>query len=117
MAYPSPTGVFVLDTDASEKSIGAELFQKQDGQLRVISYAGNALLPPQQKYCTTRKELLALIKFTRQFRHYLLGRQFYVRTDHNSLVWLTRFKNVQGQLARWLEELSQYDMVILHRPG
>ena len=71
LAYPAPTGVF--DTDASEKAIGAQLSQKQDGQLKVISYASNVLLPAQQKYCTTRKELLALVKFTRSFRHYLLG--------------------------------------------
>ena len=29
----------------------------------------------------------------------------------------TRLKNVQGQLARWLEELSQYNFRILHRCG
>ena len=40
-----------------------------------------------------------------------------VRTDHNSLVWLTNFKNLQGQLARWLEELRQYSMQICHRRG
>ena len=28
-----------------------------------------------------------------------------------------RFRNAEGMLARWLEELSQYDMVIQHRPG
>lgn len=27
------------------------------------------------------------------------------------------FKEPQGQLARWLEELSQFDMEIQHRPG
>ena len=28
-----------------------------------------------------------------------------------------RFRNAEGMLARWLEELSQYDMVIQHCPG
>ena len=28
-----------------------------------------------------------------------------------------RFCHVEGMIARWLEELSQYDMVIQHRPG
>ena len=27
------------------------------------------------------------------------------------------FKEPQGQLARWLEELSQFNMEIHHRPG
>jgi hypothetical protein len=37
--------------------------------------------------------------------------------DHNSLTWLMNFKEPQGQLARWLEELSQFNMEIQHRPG
>ena len=28
-----------------------------------------------------------------------------------------RFKDIEGQLARWLEELAQYDMQIIHRKG
>jgi hypothetical protein len=27
------------------------------------------------------------------------------------------FKHIEGQLARWLEELAQFDMEIIHRPG
>jgi hypothetical protein len=51
------------------------------------------------------------------YRHYLLGRRFIVRTDHHSLIWMLNFKSPQDQLARWLEELSQYNMEIQHRPG
>ena len=28
-----------------------------------------------------------------------------------------RFKHIEGQLARWPEELAQYNMEIIHRPG
>jgi hypothetical protein len=58
-----------------------------------------------------------MVRFTRMYRHYLLGRRFIVRTDHHSLIWLLNFKSPQDQLARWLEELSQYNMEIHHRPG
>ena len=27
------------------------------------------------------------------------------------------FKNIEGQLARWIEELAVYNMEIVHRPG
>jgi hypothetical protein len=117
LMYPRPEGKFILDTDASNSCIGAELAQEQDGTEKVIAYASKILTPTQQRYCTTRKELLAVITFCRQFRHYLLGRRFTVRTDHHSLVWLLRFRNADGQLCRWLEELAQYDMEITHRPG
>ena len=75
------------------------------------------LTSAQRRYCTTRKELLAVVAFTIRYRHYLLGNRFTVRTDHNSLIWLLSFKNIQGQLARWIEELSQYDMDVQHRAG
>ena len=89
----------------------------QAGKEIVICYASHVLQKPQRRYCTTRKELLAVVKFCRHFRHYLLGRRFVLRTDHNSLVWLMRFRHIEGQLARWLEELSTFDMEIVHRPG
>ena len=117
LAYPDPKEKFILDTDASHTTIGAELLQVIGGKEYVICYASRVLAPAQRKYCTTRKELLAIVVFTRQFRNYLLGQQFIIRTDHNSLTWLLRFKMIEGQLARWLEELSQYDMVIQHRAG
>jgi hypothetical protein len=69
------------------------------------------------RYCTTRKELLSVVRFTQHFKHYLLGREFILKTDHNSLRWLINFKDLQGQLARWLEVLSQYSMQIQHRSG
>ena len=117
LSIPTADDPFILDTDASDCDVGAELVQVQDGVEKVIGYGSFALTAEQQRYCTTRKELLAIIRFTRQFRTYLLGRPFRVRTDHVSLMWLLNFKHPEGQLARWLEELGQYDMTMLHRPG
>ena len=103
LALPNPTDPFVLDTDASDQAIEAELSQIQRRQGRVVSYASFTLTPEQQQYCTTRKELLAIVRSVRLFRHYLLGRQLVVRTDHISLTWLMNFKELQCQLAKWLE--------------
>ena len=117
LSFPNNQDRFFLDCDASNTAIGAELLQIQGGEEKVISYSSYILTPAQKRYCTTRKELLALVVFTRHFRHYLLGRPFTCRTDHASLAWLMRFKKLEGQLARWCEELAQFDMVILHRSG
>lgn len=117
LAYPASAGDYIQDTNASNHSIGAVLSQFHWGEEKVISYAGSHLTPAQQRYCVTRRELLAVVKYTRQFRHLLLGRKFLLRTDHSSLTWLFRFKHPEGQLARWLEELSQYDFKIEHRTG
>jgi hypothetical protein len=53
----------------------------------------------------------------KHFHPYLMGAPFTVRTDHNSLVWLCHFKELDGQLARWLETLAQYDFEIVYRKG
>ena len=103
--------------DASQFAIGAELIQVQNGVEKVIAFSSFSPTREQQNYCTTRRELLAIVRFTKQFRFYLLGKIFTVRTDHSSLTWLLRFKEPQGQLARWIEELSQYHMVVKHREG
>ena len=107
----------ILATDASDTAIGAELIQVQNGEERVIAYSHFALTPYQRKYCTTRKESLSIVRFTRHFWNYLLGKIFKVRRDHSSLTWLLKFKDPQGQLACWMEELSQHNMVVQHRPG
>ena len=107
LAYPKQDLKYVLDTDASDVGIGAVLSQVQEGKERVIAYASKKLNSQQQKYSVTRRELLAVITFMNQFRHYLLGRNFLLRTDHGSLRWIFEFKDPKGQIARWLEVLAQ----------
>ena len=65
----------------------------------------------------TKKELLAIVRFTRQYLHYFLGTKFYVRTDHGGLACLMKFKLISSTFTKWLEQQSQYDIVILHRKG
>ena len=118
LAYPDYTKPFVLDTDASNSGIGAVLSQVQDdGTECVVAYASRSLTRQEQKYCVTRRELLAVVEFTHHFRPYLLGREFTLRTDHGSLDWLRNFKEPKGQLARWLEKLQEYDFIVMHRQG
>ena len=40
-----------------------------------------------------------------------------LQTDHGALSRFKNFKNPEGQLARWLEVLSEYDFKIEHRRG
>ena len=117
MAYPLDSGQYLLDTDASDVAIGAVLNQTQNGQLKVIAYASRSLNKAERKYCVTRKEFLAIVNFTQHFRHYLLGREFKVRSDHQPLKWLFNLKDPSGQVARWLEILAAYNFVIDYRPG
>lgn len=115
LAFPKRTGEFIIDTDASANGIGAVLSQVQDGEERVIAYSSKTLNDSQRKYCTTYRELLAVVVFVKQFRHYVWGNHFTIRTDHASLVWLKNFKDPEGILARWLSILDTYDFTLEHR--
>ena len=117
LAYPLPEGDYILDTGASGHSIGAMLSQVQDGEERVIAYASQVLTGGRQNYCTTKRELFAVVTFVEHFRYYLYGQRFTVRTDHASLRWLKNFKNIDGMLARWLSTLETYDFEMVHRKG
>jgi len=53
----------------------------------------------------------------KQYKQYLLGRHFVIRTDHAALSWLRRTAEPMPQLACWLTFIEQFDYEILHRPG
>ena len=113
LAYPNPDDPFIIYTNASDCSIGAVLSQVQEGIERVVAYASLRLVA----VLLTQRELLVVVKFTHQFQHYLLGWKFLLCTDHSSLAWLFWFRAPEGQMAHWLEQMSQYDFVIEHRSG
>ena len=117
LACPTRVGEFILDTDASNFGAGAVLSQIQEGEERVISYFSKTFSKAQRNYCVTRRELLAIVMSVKHFHSYLYGQKFRVRTDHGALTWLMKFKNPEGQIARWIEILSTYDMTIEHRAG
>ena len=117
LALPCNEDDFILDTDASNVGMGAVLSQVIGGQERVIAYYSQALTKPERNYCVTRRELLAMIRSIDHFHHYLYGRKFKIRTDHSALQWLLKFKNPEGQIARWLQKLQDYEFEISHRSG
>ena len=94
LAFPIETGQYILDTDASNFGLGGVLSQIQDDVERVVTYCSRTLRPSQPHYCTTKREMLAAVAMCIQFRSYLL------HTDHRSLIWLHRFKDTEGMMAR-----------------
>ena len=120
LAYPTQesNSKYILDTDASLVGIGGVLSQTQNGVERVIAYASQTLSKSERNYCTTYRELLAVVRFVKHFRHYLLGENlFLIRTDHSSLRWLMNFKDPEGLISRWLLSLQPFNFEIKHRKG
>ena len=107
----------LIDTDASNTAIGAVLSQVHDGVEHPVAYFSRCLSGPERNYCVTRRELLAIIEALRHWRHYVMGTRILVRSDHASLTWIRNFKSPEGQLARWLERLAEFEFELQYRKG
>ncbi len=117
-AQPDPTKPFILTTDASEYGIGAVLSQKQkDGTEKMISAFSKNLDKAQLNYSVTDKELLGLVKGIENYRHYLLGSQFTLRTDHRALAYLWEAKNPCSRILRWSLKLQEYTFKVEYIKG
>jgi hypothetical protein len=93
--------MFVVDTDASNPGIGVVLSKVQDGQERVTAYYSKTLNKAERNYCVTRRELPAIVK-AESFPWVPLWTTVQPRTDHSALIWLMRFKNLEGQTTCWI---------------
>ena len=69
---------------------------------RVIAYAScsRVLQDLGRRYSTIKQQMLAMVYAIKCFRHYLCGRPFTVRIDHNALKCLQSFKEPVGQMVR-----------------
>ena len=115
MIIPARTRIARVEEIQAIQNIGTRATERSTGEDRLQH--NRSLNPAQQKYCTTRRELLAVVATLDHFKGYVWGPHFTIRTDHAALVWLTNLKNIQGMLARWLAKLQQFHFSIEHRPG
>lgn len=60
---------------------------------------------------------IALVWAIQKFKNYVWGMKVKVVTDHHSLCWLMKKKDLSGRLARWSLQLQDLDIEILHRSG
>ena len=115
--FPNVKEQFILYTDASLTAMGAVLAQVQDGKERAVCYASKAFSKSQTNYSSTKREFLAIVTFTRQFKVYLSERKIKIVTYHRAPQWLHIFKVPDGLTARWIEKLAAFHFEVQHRPG
>ena len=117
MGHPDFKKEFILDVDASDFALGAELSQiESNGDERPIFYASRHL-EKEKCYSATARETLAAVFGCEYFNHYLQGKKFLLRTDHNPLVWLRSMKNPKRPYSSWIVRLEQFNYTIKYRPG
>lgn len=99
---------FIVTSDASDTAMGATLSQIIDNEKRVIEFASKHFTPTQQRYSTIEKEATAIIFALRKWRHFLLGQEITIETDHRPLQWLMTKRDCPDKLGRMAAELQEY---------
>ena len=108
---------FSLQTDASDRGLGAVLTQQVEGVDRPVLYLSRKLADRETRYSMVEKECLAIRWAVGALRYYLLGRAFTLYSDHAPLQWLHRMKDVNARITRWYLALQPYNFRVVHRPG
>ena len=120
LVHYDPEAELILTCDASPMGIGAVLQQRaHDGTVHPIAFVSRTLSQPEKNYAQIEREALSIVFGAEKFRHYLLGRQFTLETDHKPL--LTLFGEHKGipemasaRIKRWAMKLSAFQYKIQH---
>ena len=88
-----------------------------NGDLRPCGYISKSFNQAEKNYQIYDRELLAIIRALKAWRHYLLGPEILIRCDHKNLTYFKQSQNLTPRQARWHLYLSQFNYKIAHTPG
>lgn len=113
LALPDFNKVFVIETNASGKGLGAVLMQDK----HPIAFISKPLSIRQQALSVYEKELLAILMAVKHWHHLLIVKHFIIKTDQKSLKHLLEQKVVTPLQQTWLPRLMGYDYEIFYKKG
>lgn len=119
LSFPIPNQPLYLITDASMSAVGAVVEQVVNSTRQPLGFFSKKLRPPEIKYSTFDRELLAVHLATRHFRHLLEGTPFTIRTDHRPLVHaFTKASDTwSARQQRHLSAIAEFGCTMEYLPG
>ena len=83
-----------------------------------VGFFSRALTGSERNYAAYKLELYAVVRAVENFRMFLLGRKFLLRTDHAALRnLLRRHPPPTSRVERWILRLSEYNFRIEYKRG
>ena len=111
IALPNFSKVFEVECDASRVGIGAVLAQEK----RPLAYFSEKLNEAKRTYSTYDKEFYALVRALEHWRHYLVGAQFILHSDYETLKFIQGQHKLNPRHAKWVEHLQSFNFMIHHK--
>ncbi|CAF0866872.1 unnamed protein product [Brachionus calyciflorus] len=108
--------------DASPVGLGAILMQtnpKDPSDTRIIMFISRLLSDTEKRYSHIEKEALGLVWSCERLHLFIFSKKFKAITDNKAveLIFKNPKSNPPARIQRWCLRLSQYDFIIIHRPG
>ena len=104
LSLPDFDLTFILETDASDNCLGAALIQKIEGKYCPIAFYSRTMTVAEKNYDTSQKELLAIVKAVENFKQFLYGKEFVIKTDHQPLTSIKTKAKPSVRLGRLLSD-------------
>ena len=105
-------------TDASLYAAGCMITQRQNRVQVPILFDSFTFTKPQRNYGVYKRELLAIVEFSRKHEHMLRGPETNtVHTDHKPITFFLQCSHLEGIYARWACELRDLNIDIVYIPG
>lgn len=92
-------------------------FQFWEKDLHPIVYKSRRLIPTEQKFSAQEQEMLAVVYTLQKWRNFVEGSPIVVCTDHESLKHFLTQQQLGWWLARFVDDISHFNVEILYRPG
>jgi len=120
LAHFDPQRPVIVETDASDFTLGAVLSQRDDeNRVHPVAFHSRKFASTEINYEIHDKELLAIVDSFKYWRRYLEGaaHQVQVFSNHQNLEYFTTTKVLNRRQARWAQELASIDFKIYYRSG
>ena len=88
LKLPDLNREFILQTDASNQSLGGCLLQEYDGIKHPVFYDTRKLIQREQNYSVGERDTLAIIWAVCKFHRFLNGQHFTLESGHRPLEYL-----------------------------
>lgn len=105
LAFPDNSKELSLQTDTSNRAIGAVIQQKVGDHWQPLSFLSRKLSKSQVKHSTYDRELLAIYLAIKHFKHWLEGRKFHILIDHKPLIFAF-FQKIDNSSPRQCHQLN-----------
>jgi hypothetical protein len=118
LIHPDADMPYSIYTDACRYGISAILMQRDaNGQAHIVSTASRVLTAAECKFSVCELELLAVVYALQKFRLYIFGQHVIVYSDNKALSFMKRCNLVSNRITRWIMQIQEYDLEIIHIKG